>query len=119
MEDIDYSLLPSNLIAQIFPKNNVGKEESVVFMQKCKKYNRYGISQERIFVLSTNAAYLFSKNRVHTKVEMSKLKYIIKSMHSKEFMLQFTEGVDLRLSLEDREDLLMMVKMRFANICPN
>ena len=32
--------------------------------------------------------------------------------------MQFDEGNDLRLNLEDREDLLMYLKMRFANICP-
>ena len=27
--------------------------------------------------------------------------------------------MDLRLNLEDREDLLILLKMRFMNLCPN
>ena len=60
MEDINYSLLPPELIKKHFPKNGEGKEESVVFMGKAKKYNRWGVSQDRILVLSTVCIYLFS-----------------------------------------------------------
>ena len=38
---------------------------------------------------------------------------------SKEFVLCFTNNVDLRLTIEDREDLLQLVGLRFANLCPN
>jgi len=44
MEDIDYSLVSDVLIKQLFPKNNEGKNESVMFISKAKKFNRYGIA---------------------------------------------------------------------------
>ena len=54
--------------------------------------------------MSTFAVYLFSSKKVHTKVPIRELKYVIKSMHSKEFLMQFTEGIDLRIGgVEDRE----------------
>ena len=56
---------------------------------------------------------------MHTKHEINKLTYIIKSMMSKDFILHNNEGEDLRLTLDDREDLIMMINMRFANINPN
>jgi len=87
-------------------------------MQKSKKFNRYGISQDRIFVLSNLSIYLFSNRKLHTKYNVTDLRYIIKSMHSKEFILQFDDTGDLRLTLEDREDLVNLVKMRFANLQP-
>ena len=119
MDDIDYSLLNADLVKKYFPQNNQGHAESIMFIQKCKKFNRYGISQERIFVLSTLGVYLFSSRRLHSMMKLGDLKYIVQSMQSKEFILQFDEGGDVRLNLEDREDLLMYVKMRFANINPN
>ena len=39
-------------------------------------------------------------------------------MHSKEFILQFEDSADLRLTLEDREDLVNLIKMRYANLQP-
>jgi len=56
---------------------------------------------------------------VHTKVDIKDLKYIVKSMMSYEFILQFSDGIDLRLTLEDREDLMILLKMRFVNVCPD
>ena len=38
---------------------------------------------------------------------------------STQFVLKFTKNDDLRLQLEDREDLLMLVRLRFANLHPN
>jgi len=88
-----------------------------MFLAKCKKYNRFGISQDRIFVLSTTKVSLFSSRKCHTELRIADLRYIIQSMQSKEFVLQF--DCDLRLTLIDREDMLMYLKMRFANLCPN
>jgi hypothetical protein len=39
-------------------------------------------------------------------------------MMSKEFILHFEGSESMRVILEDREDLLLLLKMRFTNICP-
>ena len=51
-------------------------------------------------------------------MSLTGLDYVVKSMMSKEFILHFTEGEQLRVCLEGREDLLLLLKMRFTNICP-
>lgn len=88
-------------------------------MSKCKKYNRYGISQERVFALGTSKIFLFGNKKIHTKCGLTDLIYVIKSMMSKEFIMHFDHGESVRIVLEDREDLLLLLKMRFMNVCPN
>jgi len=44
MEEADYSLVPDAMIKVLFPKNNEGKNESVISINKCKKFNRYNIA---------------------------------------------------------------------------
>ena len=89
MDEIDYSLLPESLIKQTFPNNNVKDGETVLAMHKCKKYNRYGVGQDRIFILSNQAFYLCSQTRVHTMMVIKDLSYIVKSLKSDEFLLMF------------------------------
>lgn len=62
---------------------------------------------------------MVSPKKCHTRVLLSDLKYIVKARMSKEFVLCFSNNVDLRLTLEDREDLLQTMQLRFANLCPN
>ena len=119
MEDADYSLVPDSLIKQLFPRNNEGKFESVITILKCKKFNIFGIAQDRCVICSTQGIYLVSPKKCHTRVLLSDLKYIVKARMSKEFVLCFSNNVDLRLTLEDREDLLQTMQLRFANLCPN
>ena len=70
--------------------------------------------------MSTFAVYLFSSKKVNTKVPIRELKYVIQSMHSKEFLLQFSEGIDLRIGgVEDREQMLGMMKDIFKKENPN
>jgi len=43
MEEVDYSLVSAELIAELFPKNNEGKNESVMYIGKCCKFSRYNM----------------------------------------------------------------------------
>lgn len=63
MEDVDYTLVSKELLESAFGPDS---KEIVLFMRKTKKYNRYGISQDRVFVLSTSRIYLFSSKKVNT-----------------------------------------------------
>lgn len=117
MEDIDYNLVPSALLKQVFPDFEEDGD-SIVFMQKCKKYNRYGLAQERVLVLSSDSIYLFSNKKVNTICDVRCLSYVIKCNMSKEFIMSFEDAETLRLTLEDREDFLLIAKMRFVNLCP-
>lgn len=69
-------------------------------------------------MLSTTKVCLFSHKKKNTSCNLANLRFVVKSMMSKEFVLQFDAGESLRVTLEDREDLLDLLKMRFINICP-
>ena len=113
--DVDYSLVPQDLIAELFPKNNEGKNESVMYIGKCAKFSRYGMKQDRTLIMSTEGVYLLTGRRVSARHVFSELHCIVKSLHSKEFVLCFVNSKDLRLYLEEREELLDVIKLRFAN----
>ena len=81
MEDVNYSLIPDHLLKQHFPHlEDGGKGEAIFLIQRGKKFNRFGIPQDRVVVLSSSAVYLFSNKKVHTKVYIRDLKYIIISL---------------------------------------
>lgn len=64
MEDINYELVPQELIKELFPNNDEKGSESVHFIKKCVKFNRYGMKQGRILVLSTHGLYLVNGKRL-------------------------------------------------------
>ena len=112
--NIDYDLLPASLYAS----SKLNKLE-ITFMAKAKKFHRTSSmnkSDDRILVLSKTHLYLFTRRKLHTLLPISLLIMIIKSQQSKEFILQFESGEELRLTCEYREDFLILLKLRFANI---
>lgn len=84
----------------------------------CSKYNRYGMTQDRILVLTDLAFYLISPKKIHSKMLIKHLHYIIKAMHSssKELILCFiNEGgssnyIDVRMSLNSRDQVINVLK---------
>ena len=72
----DYKLVSDSILKQLFP--NTSKEQPL-FIQKCKKYNRYNVAQDRVMILSKDALYLVSSKKVHTKIFLQELRYIIKA----------------------------------------
>jgi hypothetical protein len=52
------------------------------------------------------------------KVPIEELKYIIKSTLSKEILLYFDTDFDMRLTMETRDEMLDLLKLRFAKFCP-
>ena len=81
MEDVDYSLVPAEVIQELFPKNNEGKNESVMYIGKCSKFSRYNMKQERILIVSTQGVYLLTGGKkVSARHVFSELSCIIKSL---------------------------------------
>ena len=68
------------------------------------------MGQERILILSKLAVYLVSSKKVHTKIFIAELRYVIKAQQSKEFILQFQGAIDIRVNLMEREELLKLIK---------
>jgi hypothetical protein len=55
---------------------------------------------------------------VSKKVPIEELKYIVKSTLSKELLLYFDSDFDMRLIFDSRDELLDLLKLRFAKFCP-
>jgi hypothetical protein len=87
MSDIKYDLVPAELINELFPKNDIKGAETVYYIDKCIKFNRYGFKQDRIMILSTHGLYLINKVRLSQKVMYEELNSIVKAMQSKEFVM--------------------------------
>ena len=119
MDDLNYSLVNTAIITQIFPKNNKGGE-TVIYIDKCKKFSRHNLGQERIFLMSTAAIYLVTKAKVHSKFLIVDLRYIIEALQSNEFILHFSnekENVDIRIQMDKKVEMVDLLKMRFVNMC--
>lgn len=113
---VDYTLIPQDVISELFPKNNIGKNESVTYMVKCSKFSRYGMKQDRILLMSTQGIYLLTGKKLSARHVFSELQCVIKSNLSKEFVLCFVNSKDLRLYLDEREDFLKLIMARFSNL---
>ena len=87
MEDINYDLVTAELIKEIFPSNNVANGESVHYIKKCTKFNRYGMRQSRILILSTHGLYLINGPKLSQKVMFEETSAIVKALKSKEFVM--------------------------------
>lgn len=76
-------------------------------------------------MLSEDYVYLLGKSKIHTKIGISELKFIIKCTKSSEIIAHFLNNIDIRMSFdsedpeEARDDFLIFLKMRFANIVKN
>lgn len=64
MADIKYDLVPGDLIKELFPHNDEKGSETVYYIDKCVKFNRYGFRQDRVLILSTHGLYLINKTRL-------------------------------------------------------
>lgn len=108
----------------LFPKADQGGE-SMMYETKVKKFNRYNISQDRILVLSKEFLYLLGSSKIHTKIGIGELSYIIKCLQSSEIVLFFVNNIDIRMSFmgddpeEEREMFLSFLKARFVAIVQN
>ena len=122
---MEASLVTVAMLKALFPKADQG-EESKMYEAAVKKFNRYNISQDRILVSSEDFVYLLGKNKIHTKIGINELNYIIKCTQSSELIMRFQiDNMDIRMSFigedpeEQREDFLLYLKMRFANLVKN
>jgi hypothetical protein len=119
MDGNNQKLVPDTVMNKIFSVNNDLDEEPLL-VTKCKKVSNWGIGQDRVIILSTHYIYLLSSKEIKKKVSISETKYLIKSLteSSKEIIIYFREGFDFRLSFDQTEDFLNMLKLRYASLSP-
>ena len=76
------------------------------------------MAQDRVVICSPLSVYLVSSKKLHTQMMIKELRYIIKAQQSKEFILQFGGGNDIRINLMEREELINLIKQGFKKVCP-
>lgn len=99
-------------------------DKTINIALQCEKYNRYGMTQQRILILTDVAFYLISQKKIHSKMMVRTLHYVIKTIHAKslELILCFVnEGgtsnyIDVRLSIPQRELFLEVLKNLYKSI---
>ena len=75
---MEVSLISETMLKSIFPKADEGGENKM-YEAAVKKHNRYNLAQDRILVLSEDYVYLLGTNKIHTKIGISELDFVIKS----------------------------------------
>ena len=107
----------------MFPNNDENNAESVMLIQKnVRKHTRRGNFNSRTFIMSTHAVYLLEEKTDNLKAKcfFNEILAIIKAFKSKQFVLKFGDSRDdIRISTEDRDDIILSIIMRFANHCPD
>lgn len=74
------------------------------------------MTQDRILVLTDVAFYLISSKKIHSKMLVKSLHYVIKTVQSLEVILCFNNDngqsnfIDVRLSLDQRDEFLVLLK---------
>ena len=71
-------LQQSNLLSNEDKKKIFG-EEKVIISYEVKKYNDYGVRQDRILVVTDNAIYNMKKRRVKRRILLQDVRGITKS----------------------------------------
>lgn len=61
---------------------------------------------------------MLNAKEVTKKIPIADVKYYIKSTLSNEILLFFDDDTDIRLIFDDREDMLDLMKLRFAKLAP-
>ena len=74
---MEASLVSAAMQKALFPKADEGGE-SKMYEAAVKKHNRYNIAQDRTLVLSKDYLYLLGSSKIHTKIGISELNFLIK-----------------------------------------
>ena len=120
MENINQNFVPIELSSYMFKKG----DKEIKVSERCHKFNRDETTEERIAVLTDQAFYLISSKKIHSKMLIKSLHYIIKSMYqgSNEVILCFkneagtSQFIDVRLNLDQRENFLKTLKEQYSVI---
>ena len=108
-------LVPDNIKNFMMTKQG---DTTLLLAENCSKFNRQGLAEARIIVLSDNAFYLISQKKIHSKMKIHLMTYVIKSTAegSNEVILCFKNDgssggfIDVHLSVDNRENFLSKLK---------
>jgi hypothetical protein len=121
MEDVNYNLVKESTIKELFPSNDMKQGESVMSINKGKKFGRKGYAIPRTIIMSTHGVYLLEDKSdiLKSKFYFHELVAIIKALQSNQFVLKFDTKNDVRMVTLERDDMIFFIINRFANRCPD
>mmetsp|Transcript_78830 Transcript_78830/g.109215 ORF Transcript_78830/g.109215 Transcript_78830/m.109215 type:complete len:251 (+) Transcript_78830:13-765(+) len=93
-------------------------DEDIMFEAKINKLSRWNMSQERIWVQTTEHFYVFKGKKLNRKHRITNINAIIKSLVSDEVVFHFPQSKDLRMTCPQKEDLINMLLLRYSNLSP-
>jgi len=94
--------------------------EPIMFSNRIHHLNRWNIKSERSLVLTDKFIYEFQKKTLNKKIPISDCSHIIKNLTNlREVLLLFEFQNDLRFLLDEREEFLNLLKLRFACVRPD
>lgn len=111
---VESSIVNEAMVAQF--KNP--DDEDVMFEAKISKLSRWNISQERIWVQTTEHFYVFKGKKLNRKHRITNINAIIKSLVSDEVVFHFPQSKDLRMTCKQKDDLINTLLLRYSNLSP-
>lgn len=96
------------IVAQL----DTNKGEAVVFSCVVEKINRFGMKQERTFLLTNQSLYNIKKEEVQRRIDVTSIKSITKSTKkdSNEFVVHVKNEYDYDFESQYRNDIFESIK---------
>lgn len=93
-------------------------DEPVMYSNKWFKINAYGSKQDRDLILTTKHVYNLKNLKIRRKIKITDVKAIIKSKTLDQFVLHIPNDYDFRFELENKDEFIKILQLRFANLNP-
>ena len=93
-------------------------DEPVMYSNLWYKINAYGAKQDRDLVLTTKHIYNLKNLKIRRKIPITDVKAIIKSKTLDQFVLHIPNDYDFRFELENKDEFIKILQLRFANLNP-
>ena len=91
------------------------KKEEVIFSCNVNKYNKFGMKQSRILLLTNLKLYNIKGEQIQRRIAVDCIMGIIKSMkgNSNEFLVMIKHEYDYRFESDQREEIFESIKYVF------
>lgn len=93
-------------------------DEPVMYSNTCFKINAYGAKQDRDLILTTKHIYNLKNLKIRRKIRITDVKAIVKSKTLDQFVLHIPNDYDFRFELENKDEFIKILQLRFANLNP-
>ena len=90
-----------------------------MFSGKVRKFNKYGIRQERTLLVTLNMVYNLKDKEVQRQIDIKTIKGLTKSISENqgEFVLHVEGSYDYRYRSEYRNEIITIMKASYMTVC--